>query len=154
MYLFSLQIFLKNPLLPEYCNETISNSSFLDADSNYSLLIIDSSNNFTFEDDLGNSSSFALDSTTSPYYISDKPLTRGPKPNTALFSTILMIGTFYIAYFLRHFRNSKFLGRSVSVSFFYFLKNFSSISKLLMNVFSVIIYFPVIFLVKLKTFIS
>ncbi|GIY32728.1 anion exchange protein 2 [Caerostris extrusa] len=36
-----------------------------------------------------------------------------PQPNTALLSMILMIGTFYIAYFLRHFRNSKFLGRSV-----------------------------------------
>ncbi|KAG8182792.1 hypothetical protein JTE90_009106 [Oedothorax gibbosus] len=35
-----------------------------------------------------------------------------PHPNTALLSTILMIGTFYIAFFLRHFRNSKFLGRS------------------------------------------
>ncbi|KFM66868.1 Anion exchange protein 3, partial [Stegodyphus mimosarum] len=35
-----------------------------------------------------------------------------PQPNTALLSAILMIGTFYIALFLRHFRNSKFLGRS------------------------------------------
>ncbi|XP_054706709.1 band 3 anion transport protein-like [Uloborus diversus] len=35
-----------------------------------------------------------------------------PQPNTALLSAILMIGTFYIAFFLRHFRNSKFLGRS------------------------------------------
>ncbi|CAG0916883.1 unnamed protein product [Notodromas monacha] len=36
------------------------------------------------------------------------------EPNTALMSTVLMLGTFFIAYFLRHFRNSKFLGRSVS----------------------------------------
>ncbi|KAK3083355.1 hypothetical protein FSP39_020709 [Pinctada imbricata] len=35
-----------------------------------------------------------------------------PEPNTALFSTILIFGTFLIAYFLRVFRNSKFLGRS------------------------------------------
>lgn len=34
-------------------------------------------------------------------------------PNTALMSTILMLGTFLIAFFLRKFRNSKFLGRSV-----------------------------------------
>ncbi|XP_075230132.1 anion exchange protein Ae2 isoform X2 [Lycorma delicatula] len=34
------------------------------------------------------------------------------QPNTALFCTILALGTFFIAYYLRHFRNSKFLGRS------------------------------------------
>ncbi|XP_052813602.1 anion exchange protein 2-like isoform X2 [Mya arenaria] len=34
------------------------------------------------------------------------------EPNTALLSTILILGTFLIAYFLRIFRNSKFLGRS------------------------------------------
>ena len=37
------------------------------------------------------------------------------EPNTALLSTILIFGTFLIAYFLRIFRNSKFLGRSVSI---------------------------------------
>jgi hypothetical protein len=36
-----------------------------------------------------------------------------PNPNTALLSAILMFGTFFIAYFLRIFRNSKFLGRNV-----------------------------------------
>ncbi|KAK7074383.1 Anion exchange protein 3 [Halocaridina rubra] len=35
------------------------------------------------------------------------------QPNTALLSAILMIGTFIIAFKLKHFRNSKFLGRSV-----------------------------------------
>ncbi|KAK7501372.1 hypothetical protein BaRGS_00007497 [Batillaria attramentaria] len=35
------------------------------------------------------------------------------QPNTALLSLILTLGTFLIAYFLRIFRNSKFLGRSV-----------------------------------------
>jgi hypothetical protein len=35
------------------------------------------------------------------------------QPNTALLSLILTIGTFLIAYFLRIFRNSKFLGRRV-----------------------------------------
>jgi len=38
---------------------------------------------------------------------------RGPQPNTALLSMILMFGTFFIAYFLRIFRNSQFLGRNV-----------------------------------------
>ena len=36
---------------------------------------------------------------------------RGPQPNTALLSAILMFGTFFIAYFLRIFRNSQFLGK-------------------------------------------
>ncbi|KAL1130541.1 hypothetical protein AAG570_011787 [Ranatra chinensis] len=34
------------------------------------------------------------------------------QPNTALFCTILALGTFFIAHYLRQFRNSKFLGRS------------------------------------------
>jgi len=34
------------------------------------------------------------------------------QPNTALLSAILMFGTFFIAYFLRIFRNSKYLGRN------------------------------------------
>ncbi|CAH0716366.1 unnamed protein product, partial [Brenthis ino] len=35
-----------------------------------------------------------------------------PQPNTALFCTILTVTTFIIAYYLRIFRNGKFLGRS------------------------------------------
>merc|ERR1712013_333394 len=35
-----------------------------------------------------------------------------PQPNTALMSMILMFGTFFIAYFLRLFRNSQYLGRN------------------------------------------
>lgn len=38
-----------------------------------------------------------------------------PQPNTALFCTMLTLSTFIIAYYLRIFRNGKFLGRSVSV---------------------------------------
>ncbi|XP_059559279.1 anion exchange protein 3 isoform X1 [Myotis daubentonii] len=43
------------------------------------------------------------------------PATEGPpgprnQPNTALLSLILMLGTFLIAFFLRKFRNSRFLG--------------------------------------------
>lgn len=39
----------------------------------------------------------------------------GPRnqPNTALLSLILMLGTFFIAFFLRKFRNSRFLGGKV-----------------------------------------
>lgn len=35
------------------------------------------------------------------------------QPNTALLSLVLMIGTFFIAFFLRKFRNSRFLGGKV-----------------------------------------
>ena len=35
------------------------------------------------------------------------------EPNTALLSAILMFGTFFIAYFLRVFRNGKYLGRTI-----------------------------------------
>ncbi|XP_033715559.1 anion exchange protein 3 isoform X1 [Tursiops truncatus] len=47
--------------------------------------------------------------------VSALPPTEGPpgprnQPNTALLSLILMLGTFLIAFFLRKFRNSRFLG--------------------------------------------
>ena len=35
------------------------------------------------------------------------------EPNTALLSTILMFGTFMIAYGLKLFRNGKYMGRTV-----------------------------------------
>ncbi len=47
------------------------------------------------------------------------------QPNTALMSLILALGTFLIAYFLRVFRNSKFLGRSVSFGFLSLTLKFS-----------------------------
>lgn len=42
------------------------------------------------------------------------------QPNTALFCTILSLGTFAIAYYLLLFRNSQFLGRSVSIFIIFF----------------------------------
>jgi len=36
------------------------------------------------------------------------------QPNTALLSLVLMIGTFFVAFFLRKFRNSRFLGGKVT----------------------------------------
>ena len=36
------------------------------------------------------------------------------QPNTALWSTILCLGTFFIAVLLRKFRQGKFLGKKVS----------------------------------------
>ena len=51
----------------------------------------------------------AMDEEDVLYCDIDKP--RGPQPNTALLSAILMFGTFFIAYFLRIFRNSQYLGK-------------------------------------------
>ncbi|KAG6446987.1 anion exchange protein 3 isoform X1 [Manduca sexta] len=47
-----------------------------------------------------------------PPLASPAPLTVVPQPNTALFCTMLTLATFIIAYYLRIFRNGKFLGRS------------------------------------------
>jgi hypothetical protein len=52
----------------------------------------------------------------SSYEVQAKPEVIQGQPNTALFCLILALGTFFIAYYLRQFRNSKFLGRSVSTS--------------------------------------
>lgn len=38
------------------------------------------------------------------------------QPNTALLSLVLMMGTFFVAFFLRKFRNSRFLGGKVTSS--------------------------------------
>lgn len=37
------------------------------------------------------------------------------QPNTALLSLVLMMGTFFVAFFLRKFRNSRFLGGKVNL---------------------------------------
>jgi len=52
--------------------------------------------------------------TISSYEVQAKHEVIQGQPNTALFCLILALGTFFIAYYLRQFRNSKFLGRSVS----------------------------------------
>ena len=46
------------------------------------------------------------------------------EPNTALFSSILCFGTFVIAWKLKEFRNSHYLGRKVSEFFQKPTKNF------------------------------
>lgn len=45
------------------------------------------------------------------------------QPNTALLSLVLMMGTFFVAFFLRKFRNSRFLGGKVP-GFTQSVKNF------------------------------
>lgn len=53
-----------------------------------------------------------VDNITSTILSNGKPAPE-PLPNVALLSTILMLGTFFIGYFLRIFRNSKVFGRNV-----------------------------------------
>ncbi|XP_054277122.1 band 3 anion transport protein isoform X2 [Macrosteles quadrilineatus] len=85
-------LFLRHPLmtLSEYCSEANVTSSML----SHAAWISNSSTNSSIE------------VVTRPV-----PATTN-QPNTALFCTVLALGTFFIAYYLRHFRNSKFLGRS------------------------------------------
>jgi multisubunit Na+/H+ antiporter MnhB subunit len=52
----------------------------------------------------------------SSYGVQESHEIRENQPNTALLCLILALGTFFIAYYLRQFRNSNFLGRSVSIT--------------------------------------
>jgi len=59
---------------------------------------------------------------TAPVLSAFKPIDKGViaepilnQPNTALLSLVLMIGTFFVAFFLRKFRNSRFLGGKVNI---------------------------------------
>lgn len=101
-----------HPLLPNYCEESIvlaSNGSFFDSSNDTSL------GNYS-EAMRYNESDYSR-----PIMITMKVPMKNDygmainRPNTALFCTILTLGTFSIAYYLRIFRNSQFLGRSVSI---------------------------------------
>lgn len=91
-------IFGQYPLLDDYCNLPILN---------------DTCPNSTIADILNDT----LSASTVATPIEDCKVDTTPKdlPNTALMCVILALGTFTIAYCLRIFRNSKFLGRSVSL---------------------------------------
>lgn len=99
--------FHDHPLVLDYCalaknttsNDTLSFNSTL-------MPVINSTNpGYSF----GNESSYE-ETIDDHAYSNDEDEVRN-KPNTALMSTILTLGTFLLAYFLRIFRNSKFLGR-------------------------------------------
>lgn len=103
-----------HPLLPNYCE--VEN-----------IVLATKSNDFYSWNDtsLGNNTDL-LDMENNSSDIRPIPvITRLPmtnengeainQPNTALFCTILTLGTFGIAYYLKIFRNSQFFGRSVSI---------------------------------------
>ncbi|KAG1669653.1 Anion exchange protein 2 [Nymphon striatum] len=133
-------VFLEHPLISDYCFFPTNTSFIIDPESNKTTVASVQNETDSFSD-IGNSSSaevgtpgfMYVNNTESSLLSSSVPtsaittlinnvvLTAGspyfdefPKnqPNTALVSTIMMLGTFFIAYYLRHFRNSKFLGRS------------------------------------------
>ncbi|XP_063986657.1 band 3 anion transport protein isoform X2 [Diachasmimorpha longicaudata] len=97
--------FQRNPLLHEYC--------FVCDDNNSTSLVNstiggDGGMNETLESDMCSNG-------TLPRYNSANLLIN--QPNTALMCTILCLGTFLGAYYLRIFRNSHYLGRSARRAF-------------------------------------
>lgn len=113
-------VFGRHPLLSNYCDldtfvaGTLTNDSVSNNSSSFNTT---EKTNFTVENN----------DTEAPIIVRDAHVHRslsthddfGPinQPNTALFCTILSLGTFAIAYYLLLFRNSQFLGRSVSILF-------------------------------------
>lgn len=105
-------MYVSHPLLslPEYCSElTPHNFSQQYVYDNDVLFSNNSDGNVTGESNMTNNEIRRM----SILLKEEGPINQ---PNTALFCTILALGTFFIAYYLRQFRNSKFLGRSVSTS--------------------------------------
>ncbi|KAL5005957.1 hypothetical protein ScPMuIL_017115 [Solemya velum] len=96
-----IETFTNHPILPNYCEfctiKGMSNGVLNSTQSNTS--VIERKN-----------SSIPNETLTCPVFLPGD-MDRN-QPNTALLSSILIFGTFLVAYFLRVFRNSKFLGRS------------------------------------------
>jgi solute carrier family 4 anion exchanger 2 len=122
-------VFHEHPLLATYCsfpffhNDTVTNStgSSKNRTHMWNDSVIYSGTNleplsFVINDSYGDYR-FTQDNETkkapiSSYEVQAKHDVIQGQPNTALFCLILALGTFFIAYYLRQFRNSKFLGRS------------------------------------------
>ncbi|XP_045783924.1 anion exchange protein 3 isoform X2 [Maniola jurtina] len=87
-----INVYRAHPLIYDYCPNITSINAINDTEAS----------NFTIT---GNET-IPIPTTVAPHDI------LVPRPNTALFCTILTLSTFIIAYYLRIFRNGKFLGRS------------------------------------------
>ncbi|XP_055538046.1 anion exchange protein 2 isoform X5 [Wyeomyia smithii] len=108
-----IYVYRRNPLYAEYRYQNITVVP-------EPLSVTDA--NTTLEKSVGilaESLTVMINSTVAPLITTDENLlipsdSIGPKnqPNTALFCTILTLGTFSLAYYLRLFRNSHFLGRN------------------------------------------
>nr|CAD7407988.1 unnamed protein product [Timema cristinae] len=107
------QVFKKYPLLYDYCSpsdianttETMSNMEWYSGDSELEMLGLDQDFNYT-------TTISSVDQSNSSFQMRAEIVDSFVQPNTALFCFILSLGTFFIAYYLRQFRNSKFLGRN------------------------------------------
>ncbi|PSN37985.1 Anion exchange protein 2 [Blattella germanica] len=119
-------VFDEHPLMSDYCsdpaslNDSMGNQTFLPRnDSQGSADSIYSNNNLESLSLVLSEYSLPSNNTTmndrSVHYQTFHHDSRQNQPNTALFCLILALGTFFIAYYLRQFRNSKFLGRSLQV---------------------------------------
>lgn len=110
-------VYGQHPILADYCSNSTENDTATNENSTEFYGELD--DNMLMDEaavsTVGNVTDF--NATTFPTVLAEA-LSDGiiNQPNTALFCTILALGTFAIAYYLRLFRNSKFLGRSVSIN--------------------------------------
>lgn len=110
----SLQIFVTHPLLKasDYCDS--SPEAYLPNNISAGNWTDISSANWTDLSAANWTDVFAAN-WSGKLYPEFEIIERTRQPNTALLSLILMFSTFFLADFLRKFRNSSFLGRNVSI---------------------------------------
>ncbi|XP_054733466.1 band 3 anion transport protein-like [Anastrepha obliqua] len=96
-----VSVYKKNPLLADYNFPPATLAPQL---QNYDNTTTDSFGNVTADVSISNA--------TSSIGLISNIVSHTNMPNTALFCTILTLGTFTIAYYLKLFRNSHFLGRN------------------------------------------
>lgn len=101
--------FARNPILPDYC---------FDPDDNGTLYTSNATEMSEYTKSI-NTSAVTLSQSTTPTFLpsSNAAGLLINQPNTALMCTILCLGTFLGAYYLRIFRNGHYLGRSARRAF-------------------------------------
>lgn len=115
-------VFGRHPLMANYCNTFLtsmvlpSNSSETYDEAN-DTIYMNFNDGMLMDEGLDNATALRANETSEKSLLAEQYTGPVNQPNTALFCTILSLGTFAIAYYLRLFRNSKFLGRSVSIKF-------------------------------------
>lgn len=109
-----IYVYGRHPIMEDYCSFAFIDGTRMFNDT-FDFLELNDSAPILIDSTLRNHSTAIGGTTTSIQKIVTQD-EHGPinQPNTALFCTILALGTFAIAYYLRLFRNSQFLGRSVS----------------------------------------
>ncbi|XP_071443219.1 band 3 anion transport protein isoform X2 [Hetaerina americana] len=112
------QVFHKHPLVASYChfspgltgNETNNSTNITNTWENVGYL--PSNTNVVQLEGYGSNLSLHVENGSIIVEDEGGYLHLENQPNTALLCTILALGTFFIAYYLRQFRNSNFLGRN------------------------------------------